>query len=104
MASMELALLIGLLIGQLALIILAQFKIAQIASSEVAGRIEMLNQSLGQAIQMVDDAKDGLDKATENPWVGLVSRIVDRQLDAPITATVLQTERDDLGKFVKKIE
>lgn len=84
--------------------ILAHFKIAQIASSEVAGRVEMLNQSLGQAIQMVDDAKDGLDKATENPWVGLVSRIVDRQLDAPITATVLNTERDEQGKFVKKIE
>jgi len=94
---MELAILIGLLIGQLALIILAQFKITQIATSEVASRIQELNGALGEAIQMV-----GGSVQPENPIMAILAKALEKQFDNPISATMV--EKDESGKFVKKIE
>lgn len=53
MTSMELAILIGLLIGQLALIILAQFKLTQIATTRVVLEVKQLDSSLVEIVEKI---------------------------------------------------
>ena len=97
MTSMELAILIGLLIGSTSLIILAQFKIIQIATSNLAGRIQELNEALGEAMQLV-----GSGIQTENPLMAKIAKSLDNKMESPISAKIV--EQDESGKFVKKIE
>ena len=50
---MEFLVIVGLIIGVSLISTLAQFKITQIATSEIASRVQELNEALGEAIQMV---------------------------------------------------
>lgn len=76
----------------------AHYKITQLAASALAMQVQELNEALGEAIQIYGNASVG----GENPWVGIVGRILEGQLGAPIQASVI--EKDESGKFVKKIE
>jgi len=76
----------------------AHYKITQIAASTLAGKVEELNLALGEAIQMVQSGTQQM----ENPLVSLITTILQKEADKPITASVV--EQDELGKFVKKIE
>jgi hypothetical protein len=75
----------------------AHYKITQIASSQLAARVEELNVALGEAIQIV-----GSGVQTENPLMGIISKILEKQVEAPVTAKVI--EQDAQGRFVKKNE
>jgi hypothetical protein len=75
----------------------AHYRITQIAASQLAARVEELNVALGEAIQIV-----GSGVQTENPLIGIISKILEKQADAPVTAKVI--EQDAQGRFVKKNE
>ena len=94
---MELAILIGILIVSTSIIIIAQFKIIQIATSNLAGRIQELNEALGEAMQLV-----GSGIQTENPLMAIIAKALDNKMESPISAKIV--EQDESGKFVKKIE
>jgi hypothetical protein len=95
--STEFWLLVGVIIIVSSISVLAQFKITQIAASQLAGRVEELNLALGEAIQML-----GSGVQTENPLIGIISKILEKQAEAPLTAKVI--EQDSKGRFVKKNE
>ncbi len=78
--------------------IYAQYRITQIAASSLAARVEELNLALGEAIQLVQTGT----QAAENPLVAIISKVLDQQIDKPLSAKVV--EQDEFGKFVKKIE
>lgn len=87
----------GLLLGlHWYLSTLAHRKLLQSALNEVTERIQDLDLTLGEAIEMV------LSKSTEgqNPLVGVLSQVLMQNLQPePIKAKVLQGED---GKFLKK--
>ena len=97
MPSVEFLVIVGVVIVVSLLSTLAHFKITQIASSEIAARVRELNEALGEAIQMV-----GGGVQPENPLMAILAKVLDKQMDNPISATIV--EKDDSGKFVKKIE
>lgn len=78
--------------------IYAQYRITQIAASSLASRVEELNLALGEAIQLVQSGT----QAAENPLVSIISKVLEQQIDKPLSAKVV--EQDESGKFVKKIE
>ena len=75
----------------------AHYRITQIAASQLAARVEELNVALGEAIQIV-----GGGVQTENPLIGIISKILEKQVEAPVSAKVI--EQDAQGRFVKKNE
>ena len=97
MPSVELVILTGLIIGWGSLTTWAHYKITQIATSQIASRVQELNEALGEAIQMV-----GAGAQPENPLMAILAKVLDKQIDNPISATMV--EKDESGKFVKKIE
>jgi len=88
---------IGLLLGfHWYLSTLAHRKLLENALSMVSDRIEELDMSLGEAIELVSS------KTVEgqNPLLGVLSQVLMQNLDqGPIKAKVLQGED---GKFLKK--
>jgi len=88
---------IGLLLGfHWYLSTLAHRKLLENALNMVSDRIEDLDMSLGEAIELVSS------KTVEgqNPLIGVLSQVLMQNLDqGPIKAKVLQGED---GKFVKK--
>ena len=98
MASVELYVLLSAIIVSTLFTIWSHYKITQWAASALASQVQELNEALGEAIQMGGNSPVGND----NPWVGIVGRILEGQLGAPIQASVV--EKDESGKFVKKIE
>ena len=99
--SMELAILSGLLIGCTALIILAQFKFAQMTASQLAARISQLDAALGEAVTGVLEGGMGSFEPP-NPLVNLLTQYMASQLNPAITDVSLS--RADNGTFVKKFE
>ena len=97
MPSVELLVVLSGIGISLAISTLAQFKITQIATSQIASRVQELNEALGEAIQMV-----GAGAQPENPLMAILAKVLDKQIDNPISATMV--EKDESGKFVKKIE
>ena len=97
MTSVELLIIVGVIIVVSLLSTLAHFKITQIAASNLAGRIQELNEALGEAMQMV-----GAGVQPENPLMAIIAKALDNKIDAPVTAKIV--EKDESGKFVKKIE
>jgi len=93
----EFLFIVGVIIFVSLLSTLAQFKITQIASSEIASRIQELNEALGEALQLV-----GAGVQPENPLMAILAKVLDKQIDNPISAKIV--EKDESGKFVKKIE
>ena len=88
---------VGVIIIVSILSMLAQFRITQIASSNLASRIQELNEALGEAIQLV-----GAGVQPENPLMAILAKVLDQKIESPIEAKVVQ--KDESGKFVKKIE
>jgi hypothetical protein len=76
----------------------AHYKITQWAASALAMQVQELNEALGEALQIVGNNP----MAQENPLVGIIGRILEKQVDAPVKAKLV--EQDDKGRFVKKIE
>ena len=76
----------------------AHYKITQFAASALAMQVQELNEALGEAVQMLGNNPMG----QENPWVGIVGRIIERQVDAPVKAKLV--EQDEKGRFVSKNE
>ena len=105
MTSMELAILIGLLIGQLTLIILAQFKLTQIATTRVVMEVKQLDSSL---VEVVEKIMDGgiLGEAQEmNPVQMLLAQFIQKKIEnMPQDLAVVTPMQDENGKFVKKNE
>ena len=105
MTSMELAILIGLLIGQLALIILAQFKLTQIATTRVVMEVKQLDSSL---VEVVERIMDGgiLGEAQEmNPIQMLLAQFIQKKIETmPQDVAVVTPMKDETGRFVKKNE
>ena len=97
MPSMEFWLLVGVIIVVSLSSMLAQFKITQIAASNLASRIQELNEALGEAMQLV-----GAGVQPENPLMAILAKVLDKQMDVPLEAKVVS--KDESGKFVKKIE
>ena len=97
MTSIELLVVLSGVGLSLIISILAQFKITQIASSEIAGRVKELNEALGEALTIV-----GTNAQAENPLLAILSKVLEKQLDNPISASIVN--KDESGKFVKKIE
>jgi hypothetical protein len=96
--SVEFLVLLGGIIGSLVVSTWAHYKITQIAASSLASRVEELNLALGEAMQMVGTAAPQM----ENPLIGIISKILEKQAEAPVTAKVI--EQDAQGRFVKKNE
>ena len=79
----------------------AQFRITQIAASNVAGRISELDSALGTAIQSILERADTVQ--AENPLIAILAKALDSKMQAPIgEAKVIET--NELGQFVKKTE
>ncbi len=79
----------------------AHYKITQIGASSIAGRISQLDEALGTAIQSILERADNVQ--VENPLMAILAKALDNKIEAPIIeATVMP--KDDLGRFVKKIE
>ena len=97
MPSVEFWVLLGSIIFVSLFSTWAHYRITQIAASQLAARVEELNVALGEAIQIV-----GSGVQTENPLIGIISKILEKQVDAPVTAKVI--EQDAQGRFVKKNE
>ena len=93
----EIALVVATIIVSSGFSIYAQFRITQIAASQIAARVQELNEALGEAIQMVGNTVQ-----PENPLMGIISKILEKQVEAPVTAKVI--EQDDKGRFVKKVK
>jgi len=92
--------LVGVIIVVSLFSVLAQYKVTQIASSTLAGRIQELNEALGQAISMVQGADGG-----EHPLVSVAKIWKDFANQNPIVSGHAKViEKDESGKFVKKIE
>jgi hypothetical protein len=94
------AILTGILISTM-IIVYTQFRISQIASSQLAGRIQDLDQALGDAISGILEGSIG-DFEQQNPLVTLLTQYFASQLNPSITDVTVS--RSDDGKFVKKIE
>ena len=97
MPSVEFLVIVGVVIFVSLLSTLAHFKITQIAASNLAGRIQELNEALGEAMQMV-----GAGVQPENPLMAIISKALDNKIEAPVSAKIV--EQDSSGKFVKKID
>jgi regulator of RNase E activity RraA len=95
--SVEFLVLLGGIVGSLVISIWAHYKITQLAASAIAGKVQELNEALGEAIQLVGSAAQ-----PENPLVGLITTILQKEADKPLTAKVI--EQDPQGRFVKKNE
>lgn len=93
----EIAVILAAIVVSSGFSIYAHFKMTQIAASQIASRVQELNEALGEAIQMV-----GTTVQPENPLMGIISKILEKQVDAPVTAKIV--EQDEKGRFVKKIE
>ena len=79
----------------------AHYKITQIGAPSIAGRISQLDEALGTAIQSILERADNVQ--VENPLMAILAKALDNKIDSPIIeATVMP--KDDLGRFVKKIE
>ena len=98
MTSLEMIGLGVLIVASAFISIYAQYRITQIGASAVSSRVEELNLALGEAIQMVQSGTQQM----ENPLVAIISKVLDQQIDPGVTAKVI--EKDESGKFVKKIE
>lgn len=99
MPSIEFWAIIAMLGLSSAFSIWAHFKITQIGASAVSAKVEELNLALGEAIQLVQSGTQQM----ENPLVALLSKVIDQQIEKPgLSAKVV--EKDESGKFVKKIE
>ena len=97
MPSVEFLVIVGVVIFVSLLSTLAHFKVTQIAASNLAGRIQELNEALGEAMQMV-----GAGVQPENPLMAIIAKALDNKMEAPLSAKIV--EQDESGKFVKKIE
>ena len=93
----EIALVLATIVVSSGFSIYAQFRITQIAASQISARVQELNEALGEAIQMVGSAQQ-----PENPLVGLITTILQKEADKPISAKVIK--QDEKGRFVKKVE
>lgn len=93
----EIAALLATIVVSSGFSIYAHFKITQIAASQISARVQELNEALGEAMQLV-----GTNVQAENPLMGIISKILEKQVEAPLTAKVV--EQDEKGRFVKKIE
>ena len=98
MPSVELYVLLSAIVGFSLFSTYAHYKITQWAASALAMQVHDLNEDLREAIQIVKNGPVG----GENPWVGIIGSILEGQLGGPIQASVV--EKDESGKFVKKIE
>ena len=78
---MEFWLLVGVIIVVSLSSMLAQFKITQIAASNLATRIQELNEALGEAMQLV-----GAGVQPENPLMAILAKVLDKQMDVPLEA------------------
>ena len=91
---------VGVIIIVSSISVLAHFKITQIAASQVAARVQELNEALGEAIQLISGGQMG---EPVNPLQGLLVDLIRSKVSEPsIEAKIV--EKDDKGKFVKKIE
>ena len=96
MLGVEIAVVGGMLALHWYISTLAHRKLLQNALSMVSDRIEELDMSLGEAVEMVQ-SRTG---EGQNPLIGVLSQVLMQNLDqGPIKAKVLQGED---GKFVKK--
>ena len=96
MLGLEIAVFAVLLGFHLYLSTLAHRKLLENAMMIVSDRIEELNMSLGEAIEMVQSNVG----SGQNPLVGVLSQVLMQNLEQPsIKAKVLQGED---GKFLKK--
>ena len=95
--SVEFLVLLGGIIGSLVISTWAHYKITQMATSAIAGKVQELNEALGEAIQLV-----GSGQQQENPLIGLITTILQKEANKPLSAKVI--EQDSQGKFVKKNE
>ena len=99
--SAEFWLLLGAIFVSSLISAYAQFKITQIAASNVAGRISELDSALGTAIQSILERADTVQ--AENPLMAIFAKALDSKMQAPIgEAKVI--EKNELGQFVKKNE
>lgn len=98
MPSVEFLVLLSGIVGSLVVSIWTHYKITQWAASALAMQVQELNEALGEALQIVGNNP----MAQENPLVGIIGRILEKQVDAPVKAKLV--EQDEKGRFVKKIE
>lgn len=105
MTSMELAILIGLLIGQLALIILAQFKLTQIATTRVVLEVKQLDSSLVEIVEKIMEGGIGGIAPEMNPVQMLLAQFIQKKIETmPQDVAVVTPIQDESGRFVKKNE
>lgn len=96
--ALEIGLIISAIVVSSGFSIYAHFKMTQIATTQIAMKVEELNIALGEAIQMVQTGSEQM----ENPLLTIISKVLDKEIERPISARVV--EKDESGKFVKKIE
>ena len=104
--SMELAILTGLLIVQMALIILAQFKLTQIATTRLVMEVKNLDQALVEIVEKIMNGDMLSNIEPINPFQALLAQFIQKKMDEmPRDLAVvsdLTPEKDELGRFVKK--
>jgi hypothetical protein len=104
--SMELALLIGLLIGQLALIILAQFKLTQIATTRVVMEVKSLDSSMVEIVENIMSGGIQVEGAQMNPFQQVIAQYIMKRIESmpQEVAVVTPVQDQESGRFVKKSE
>jgi hypothetical protein len=98
--SMETYAIIGMLGLCTALSIWAHYKITQIAASQLAGRVQELDNALGEAVTSIFE-NGGAAVQAQNPLLSLFAEALKGKIDSPGITEV--TPRSSDGQF-KKLE
>ena len=104
--NMELVILTGLLMVQMALIILAQFKLTQIATTRLVMEVKNLDQAMVEIVEKLMNGDLLSNMEPINPFQALLAQFLQKKIDdmpreMAVVSNVVQ-EKNELGQFVKK--
>ena len=98
--SIEFVVLIGVIIASMLISTFAQYKITQIAASQLASRVQELDNALGEAVSTLFENGAATVQA-QNPLLSLLAEALKGKIDTGNVVDV--TPRSDDGTF-KKLE
>jgi hypothetical protein len=104
--SIELAVITGLLIVQMTIMIFAQFKLTQIATTRLVMEVKNLDQAMVEIVEKLMNGDLLSNMEPINPFQALLAQFLQKKIDdMPRDLAVVSNvgpEKNELGQFVKK--